>query len=91
VGLLGVLAASGTPIPGEVNVAVAILMLPINAVLNPFLYTLNVVKEKRKKASEERLLRQLEERIATAQLHQWVAESIIRKEDIDALLATNSA
>ncbi|XP_025099213.1 relaxin receptor 2-like [Pomacea canaliculata] len=62
VALLGVLAASGTPIPGEVNVAMVIFVLPFNAALNPFLYTFNTVMEKRRRATELRLLKRLESR-----------------------------
>ncbi|XP_070173511.1 G-protein coupled receptor GRL101-like [Littorina saxatilis] len=59
IGLLGLLAATGTPIPGEVNVAMAIFVLPFNSALNPFLYTLNLVLEKRRKAEEERIKKRL--------------------------------
>ncbi|KAK7092030.1 hypothetical protein V1264_009639 [Littorina saxatilis] len=61
IGLLGVLAATGTPIPGEVNVAVAILVLPLNSALNPFLYTFNLLVERLDRQEEQRLLKQLEE------------------------------
>ena len=55
VGLLGLLAARGTPIAGEVYVAMAIFVLPLNSALNPFLYTLNVILELRERAREQRL------------------------------------
>nr|KAG5709972.1 hypothetical protein BaRGS_030014 [Batillaria attramentaria] len=55
IGLLGVLASAGTPIPGEVNVVMAIVVLPVNSVLNPFLYTLNILLERRRRAREERV------------------------------------
>jgi hypothetical protein len=42
IGLLGLLAWRGAPIPGEVNVAMAVFVLPLYSALNPFLYTLNV-------------------------------------------------
>ena len=60
IGLLGVLAYKGTPIPGELNVAVAIFVMPFNSALNPFLYTFNVLMEKRRKAQEANLLKHLE-------------------------------
>nr|KAG5708960.1 hypothetical protein BaRGS_009369 [Batillaria attramentaria] len=60
IGLLGLLASTGTPIPSEVNVGLAIFVLPFNSALNPFVYTFNVVMEKRKKAAEERLLKRWE-------------------------------
>nr|KAG5685414.1 hypothetical protein BaRGS_008709 [Batillaria attramentaria]KAG5687833.1 hypothetical protein BaRGS_016941 [Batillaria attramentaria] len=59
VGLLGLLAFSGIPVPSEANVAVAIFVLPFNSALNPFLYTLNMILERRRKAREERLQRVL--------------------------------
>ena len=46
VGVMGLLAASDVAIPGEVNVWVAIFVLPLNSALNPFLYTLNGAMEK---------------------------------------------
>ncbi|KAK7102516.1 hypothetical protein V1264_020722 [Littorina saxatilis] len=55
VGVLGLLASNDVPIPGEVNVAVAILVLPLNSALNPFLYTLNLLLERRRRVKEERL------------------------------------
>ena len=67
IGLLGVLASTGTPIPGELNVAVAIFVLPFNSALNPFLYTFNVLMEKRQKAQEAYLLKRLESRMYTEQ------------------------
>ncbi|KAL8585866.1 hypothetical protein ACOMHN_056461 [Nucella lapillus] len=54
IGLCGLLAAVDVAIPGEVNVIMAIFVLPLNSALNPFLYTLNVTLEKRKKAEELR-------------------------------------
>ena len=59
IGLLGLLASSGTPIPGEVSVAMAIFVLPFNSALNPFLYTLNVVLEKRRRLEDERIKKRL--------------------------------
>ncbi|XP_070198701.1 G-protein coupled receptor GRL101-like [Littorina saxatilis] len=55
IGLLGLLASNGVPVPGEVNVALAIFVLPLNSALNPFLYTINILLEKRQRAKEERL------------------------------------
>nr|KAG5695272.1 hypothetical protein BaRGS_028207 [Batillaria attramentaria] len=59
IGLLGLLASTGTPIPSEVNVAMVIFVLPFNSALNPFLYTFNVIMEKRRKATEGRIMQQL--------------------------------
>ena len=69
IGLLGVLASTGTPIPGELNVAVAIFVMPFNSALNPFLYTFNVLMEKRRKAQEAYLLKRLESSMCTEQTH----------------------
>nr|KAG5688136.1 hypothetical protein BaRGS_010477 [Batillaria attramentaria] len=57
IGLLGLLAADGVPVPGEVNVTMAIVVLPINSALNPFLYTLNMLLESRRRAHERRMTR----------------------------------
>ena len=59
VGLLGLLTSQGVAVPGEINVAMAIIVLPLNSVLNPFLYTLNVIQERRRKAKELRLQKRL--------------------------------
>ncbi|XP_076435340.1 relaxin receptor 1-like [Babylonia areolata] len=60
IGLSGMLALAGIPIPGEVNVALAIFILPLNAAINPFMYTLNTYAEKRRKSNEAGLLKWLE-------------------------------
>jgi hypothetical protein len=56
VGLLGILSASGLPVSGEVNVVIAIFVLPLNSALNPFLYTFNVYRERVQQRKEARLL-----------------------------------
>ena len=55
IGLLGLLAAQGVTISGEVNVAMAIFVLPLNSALNPLLYTFNLYLEKKRRAREDRL------------------------------------
>nr|KAG5686643.1 hypothetical protein BaRGS_013430 [Batillaria attramentaria] len=60
IGLLGLMAATGVPVPGEFNVITAIFVLPLNSALNPFLYTYNVLAERRRKSREEELLKLLE-------------------------------
>ena len=67
IGLLGVLASTGTPIPGEVNVAAAIFLVPFNSALNPFLYTYNVLMEKRRQAQQANLLKRLKTQLRTEQ------------------------
>ena len=59
IGLCGLLASASTPIPVEVNVGLAIFVLPLNSALNPFMYTFNMVMEKRRKAKEAILLKWL--------------------------------
>ena len=59
VGVLGLLASQGYPVPGEVNVVLVILVFPINSALNPFLYTVNTLLEHRRRKREKRLLLQL--------------------------------
>nr|KAG5687740.1 hypothetical protein BaRGS_028402 [Batillaria attramentaria] len=56
---------SGVPIPGEVNVVMAIFVLPVNSALNPFLYTFNLLMEKRREKHEKKLLVTLEAKMAT--------------------------
>ena len=67
IGLLGVLASTGTPIPGEVNVTAAIFLVPFNSALNPFLYTYNVLMEKRRQTQQANLLKRLETQLRTEQ------------------------
>ena len=59
IGLLGLLASQGIAVPGEVNVGMAIFVLPLNSALNPFLYTLNIILERRRRSRDERLLKEL--------------------------------
>nr|KAG5686235.1 hypothetical protein BaRGS_012969 [Batillaria attramentaria] len=54
IGVMGMLASHDTPIPGIVNVVAAIFVLPVNSAINPFLYTLNMLREKRRKLREEK-------------------------------------
>ena len=59
IGLLGLLASGDIPISGEVNVAMAVFVLPLNSALNPFLYSLNTILARRDRAREQKLLRKL--------------------------------
>ncbi|KAL8598865.1 hypothetical protein ACOMHN_015444 [Nucella lapillus] len=63
VGLMGVLATMGTQFPPEVNVAMATVVMPINSAVNPFLYTMNVVLEKRRLRREEAALKYLTQKL----------------------------
>ncbi|KAL8617267.1 hypothetical protein ACOMHN_067704 [Nucella lapillus] len=60
IGVCGMLALAGIPIPGEVNVALAVFVLPLNSAVNPFMYTFNTLAEKRRKTNEAKLLKWLE-------------------------------
>ena len=60
IGLCGLLALADIPIPGEVNVAFAIFVLPLNSALNPFMYTFNMLMERRRKSREAMMLQWLE-------------------------------
>ncbi|CAG2192079.1 unnamed protein product [Mytilus edulis] len=46
VGIMGVLAMTGQVFPSEVYSWVAVFVMPINAALNPFLYTYSTIKQK---------------------------------------------
>ena len=63
IGLLGLLASQGIPIPGEVNVGMAIFVLPLNSALNPFLYTLNMIQDRRMRAREQELLKMFQRKM----------------------------
>ena len=56
VGVLGMLGLEGFDMNGEVNVLLAVLVLPVSAALNPFLYMFNIMQEHRRKVQELRLL-----------------------------------
>ena len=60
VGLLGLLAWQGMAVPGEVNVAVVTFVVPLNSALNPFLYTLSIIVEKRREQRYQMLIHKLE-------------------------------
>ena len=57
IGVIGLLAARGVPISGGISVALAIAIMPLNAAINPFLYTLNILLDNRRRAKEARLLK----------------------------------
>ena len=56
IGLLGMLASNDIPISGEISVVMAIIVMPLNSAINPFLYTLNVILEKTRRIKEQKLL-----------------------------------
>ena len=68
IGLLGLLAFFGTPIPGEVNVVMAIFVLPLNSALNPFLYTYNLLAEKWRIKRETKTIADLTRKIKAGEI-----------------------
>ncbi|KAL8609057.1 hypothetical protein ACOMHN_059870 [Nucella lapillus] len=60
IGLCGMLALAGTSVPGKMDVVLAIVVLPLNSAINPFMYTLNTLTEKRRKKNQTELLKWLE-------------------------------
>jgi hypothetical protein len=70
ISLCALLALGGVPVPGEVNVAMAIFVLPLNSAFNPFLYTVNMMMEKRQRASQDRLLERLKATLDEQNLQQ---------------------
>ena len=58
-GLCGLLASRGVIISNVVNVTLAICVLPLNSAVNPFLYTVNLMLERRRLRREEQLLERL--------------------------------
>ena len=59
IGLLGLLASRDVSVSGEVNVGMAIFVLPLNSALNPFLYSVSAIQSRRDRAREKKLLTKL--------------------------------
>ena len=78
--MLGLLSSAGFPISGEVNIAVAIFVLPLNSALNPFLHTLNTLMEMRRKSGELKLIKRLEEHICSQESYKTNRKSVQRNE-----------
>ncbi|KAL8623880.1 hypothetical protein ACOMHN_050595 [Nucella lapillus] len=60
IGILGLWAFTDNTVNSDINVRVAIFVMPFNAALNPLLYTLNLVMDKRRKAAEARMMLRLQ-------------------------------
>ena len=93
IGVLGLLASNGVAISGEVNVMMAIIALPLNSALNPFLYTVNIMLERRRRAKEDRLKKKLKSSnvsvISSAVSQPWSEEKLqltYTQEEISMLL-----
>ena len=63
IGVLGLLASQGYAIPSEVNVAMAIFVLPLNSALNPFLYSLNRMREKARDRNMAKLTKVIQNKL----------------------------
>ena len=59
IGLCGLLASQGVVVSAVINVTLAICVLPLNSAVNPFLYTVNLILERRRLEKEEELLQRL--------------------------------
>nr|KAG5712488.1 hypothetical protein BaRGS_011462 [Batillaria attramentaria] len=75
IGLMGLMASSGIPIPGLVNVFAAVFVLPINSALNPFLYTINALLERRTKKMEQQRLEKMMIRLKV-ELRSWPSSKV---------------
>nr|KAG5696801.1 hypothetical protein BaRGS_012824 [Batillaria attramentaria] len=89
IGLMGLLASGGVPIPGIVDVLAAVCVLPLNSAVNPFLYTLNTLLERRAekiaKKRVEKLMRKLHQELPSwprdkvEELVDYCQRSVLRK------------
>nr|KAG5710005.1 hypothetical protein BaRGS_030081 [Batillaria attramentaria] len=75
VGLMGLLAARGFAIPGVVNVVAAVFVLPINSALNPYLYTINALLERRAKKMEQKRMEKMMSRLRV-ELRFWPSDKV---------------
>nr|KAG5710002.1 hypothetical protein BaRGS_030078 [Batillaria attramentaria] len=75
IGLMGLLASSGIPIPGVVNVLAAVFVLPINSALNPFLYTINALLERRAEKMEQKRMEKMMSRLHV-ELRSWPSDKV---------------
>ncbi|KAL8576733.1 hypothetical protein ACOMHN_065977 [Nucella lapillus] len=56
IGVLGLLASQGHPLSDQLKVTLVIFVLRLNSALNPFLYTLNIILQHRRRRRQDRLL-----------------------------------
>ena len=62
--------------------AVAIVVVPLNSALNPFLYTLNILREKIEARQIRRLHKKVERKIAADYISFWVETNVLSHKDI---------
>nr|KAG5691846.1 hypothetical protein BaRGS_033450 [Batillaria attramentaria] len=86
IGVMGLLASSGIPIPGVVNVLAAVFVLPINSAINPFLYTINALLERRTKKAEQKRMEKMMSRLHV-ELRTWPSDKV--EELVQFCLNTN--
>nr|KAG5687080.1 hypothetical protein BaRGS_017098 [Batillaria attramentaria] len=86
IGLMGLLASSGIPIPGVVNVLAAVFVLPINSAINPFLYTINALLERRANKMEQKRIEKTMTRFHV-ELRSWPSDKV--EELVQFCLRTN--
>nr|KAG5710006.1 hypothetical protein BaRGS_030082 [Batillaria attramentaria] len=75
IGLMGLLAARGFAIPGFINVLAAVFVLPINSALNPYLYTINALFERRAKKMEQKRMDKMMSRLRV-ELRSWPSDKV---------------
>ena len=98
VGLVGMLASSGFHISGEVNVAMAVFVLPLNAAVNPFLYTISTLLERLHLRREQLLVQSLMQQKEAVTNHQKLlsdcesdkAQQVFRKWLASGVLSADS-
>ena len=59
IGITGQLDSTGISVSGEISVALAVFAVPVNSVINPFLYALNLTLERTRKNYDERMRKRL--------------------------------
>jgi hypothetical protein len=67
----------------QLNVGVAIFVLPFNSALNPFLYTINILLEKWRKALDDR---PVSKAAALTLLADWVGRGVITASEVEVTL-----
>ena len=60
----------------------AIIVLPLNSALNPFLYTLNVIRDKLTAREEARLLKKVEKSLAIDYVTGWINDKTILPDEL---------
>nr|KAG5708935.1 hypothetical protein BaRGS_009344 [Batillaria attramentaria] len=63
VGFANTMSFAGLPVPDEVHAVMSVLLFPLSSALNPWLYLLSLVIEKRREGDRQRLMKRLEKRL----------------------------